>query len=155
MQHKIGNDNGWLQQYQQGGFDALMPKRRSDQGRARRMPVEFIEALLTHKRNHPPQCSMREVIAEVRKAEPLSAEVSMPASTVQAPHRWGTPRTRRVTVSGSEFGRVGSAAFKRRAGYKLLQRPGFQRFADALAGCDSLRHAARIHHTLHIHEIWL
>ena len=72
---------GWLQQYQQGGFDALMPKRRSDQGCARRMPVELIEALLTHKRDHP-QCSVREVIAEVRKAERLGAEVSMPASTV-------------------------------------------------------------------------
>ena len=54
---------GWLQQYQQGGFDALMPKRRSDQGCARRMPVELIEALLTHKRDHP-QCSVREVIAD-------------------------------------------------------------------------------------------
>ena len=72
---------GWLQQYLQGGFDALMPKRRSDQGCARRMPVELIEALLTHKRDHP-QCSVREVIAEVRKAEQLGAEVSMPASTV-------------------------------------------------------------------------
>ena len=72
---------GWLQQYQQGGFDALMPKRRSDQGRARRMPVELIEALLTHKRDHP-QCSVREVIAEVREAERLGAEVPMPASTV-------------------------------------------------------------------------
>ena len=36
---------GWLQQYLQGGFDALMPKRRSDQGRARRMPVELIRVI--------------------------------------------------------------------------------------------------------------
>ncbi len=72
---------GWLQQHQQGGFDALMPKRRSDRGRARRMPVELIEALLEHKRDHP-KSSVREVIAAVREAERLGAEVPMPASTV-------------------------------------------------------------------------
>ena len=72
---------GWLRQYQQGGFDALMPKRRSDRGRARRMPVELVEALLTHKRDNP-KSSVREVIAEVREAERLGAEAPMPASTV-------------------------------------------------------------------------
>ncbi|MCY3822113.1 MAG: hypothetical protein OXH52_22615 [Gammaproteobacteria bacterium] len=33
--------------------------------------------------------------------------------------RWGTPRTRRVTAAGSEVGRVGTVALKRRAGYAL------------------------------------
>ena len=61
--------------------------------------------------------------------------------------RWGTPRTRRVTESGSGSGRVESAGFKRRAGCKPLLRLGIRHFADARWTCDYLRHAAFCSHT--------
>ena len=69
-----------------------------------------------------------------------------PAS-VRVPHRWGTPRTRRITGPGSEIGRVGSAALNRRAGCKPLWRLGFHHIADVSALEDFLRPGARSHHT--------
>ena len=68
--------------------------------------------------------------------------VSVATSASRAPHRWGTPRTRRVTEPGSETGRVGNAALKRRAGCKPLSQPGFRRFADPPGKCDCLHQSA-------------
>ena len=48
---------------------------------------------------------------------------------------------------GSEFGRVGCAALKRRAGCKLLQPRGFQRLTDARAACDFSTPEAQFLHT--------
>jgi len=61
--------------------------------------------------------------------------------------RWGTPRTRRVTASGSEVERVGTVVLKRCAGFKPLCLRSFQRLADTWADCDSLRPSARARHT--------
>ena len=69
---------------------------------------------------------------------PQSSKPLFDVNTVeaQAPHRWGTPRTRRVTVPSPKIGGIGIAALKRRTGCKLLCLPGFRRLADAWEDCD-------------------
>jgi len=49
----------WLKGYRQGGFDALLPKARTDRGRSRALPQAVADALLTLKEAgaravHPP-----------------------------------------------------------------------------------------------------
>lgn len=44
---------GWYYQHQQKGFEALVPKTRSDKGQTRALSPEAREALLTLRREHP------------------------------------------------------------------------------------------------------
>ncbi|MGA0207842.1 MAG: DDE-type integrase/transposase/recombinase [Ilumatobacteraceae bacterium] len=44
---------GWYYQHQQKGFEALVPKTRSDKGRSRALSPEAREALLTLRQQHP------------------------------------------------------------------------------------------------------
>jgi hypothetical protein len=43
----------WLKKYRQNGFDALMPKERTDKGVARKMPIEVTDLLLMLKEKEP------------------------------------------------------------------------------------------------------
>ena len=70
----------WLTLHRQGGFDALYPKHRGDRGRARRMPPDVTELLISIKEDNP-ALSVRAVIAAARKRD-LPADVHLAPSTV-------------------------------------------------------------------------
>ena len=70
----------WLYDYRKGGFDALYPKNRGDRGRARRMPPEIAELLISIKEDNP-ALSVRAVIDAARKRD-LPADVHLAPSTV-------------------------------------------------------------------------
>jgi putative transposase len=56
---------GWLGLYRQGGFEALYPKTRSDQGRARAIPQDVADMLLARKDDQP-ALSVSQLIAEAK-----------------------------------------------------------------------------------------
>jgi putative transposase len=74
---------GWLRDYRRGGFDALLPKVRSDLGTARAIPTKVVD-LLCELKDQEPQLSLPLVIAKARKEHPsvVTAEVELPLSTV-------------------------------------------------------------------------
>jgi len=43
----------WLKKYRKGGFDALLPKDRSDRGKPRKLPVHVSDLLLETKEKNP------------------------------------------------------------------------------------------------------
>src|ERR1700694_3686593 len=51
----------WLKAYRRGGFDALLPKPRTDRGQSRALPPALGEALVTLKEEHP-QLSIPQLI---------------------------------------------------------------------------------------------
>ena len=55
----------WLSAYRQGGFNALVPKQRTDRGRPRRLPPDIAEMLISIKEDHPAY-SVRAVIDAAR-----------------------------------------------------------------------------------------
>jgi transposase InsO family protein len=55
----------WLGAYRRGGFDALRPQRRRDQGRARAIPQEIAD-LLCHIKDETPALSVGAVIERAR-----------------------------------------------------------------------------------------
>ena len=61
----------WIAQYEQGGFEALYPKPRSDRGQARRMPPAVAELLVRLKERNP-RLAVREVIR--RRASPVASQ---------------------------------------------------------------------------------
>ena len=71
----------WLKRYRKGGFEALMPKVRADRGRARGLPPEVVDALLSIKEGNP-KLSVRLVIAQARASGEVPAELPLPPSTV-------------------------------------------------------------------------
>ena len=63
----------WLTLHRQGGFDALYPKNRGDRGRARRMPPDLTELLISIKEDNP-ALSVRAVIdAACKRGLPADA----------------------------------------------------------------------------------
>ena len=70
----------WLTLHRQGGFDALYPKHRGDRGRARRMPPDITELLISIKEDNP-ALSVRAVIDAARKRG-LPADAHLAPSTV-------------------------------------------------------------------------
>jgi hypothetical protein len=72
---------GWLRDYRKGGFDALLPRTRSDAGKARRLPVEVIDALVLLKEARP-ELTVAQVIAVAREQKLVPAEQELPLSTV-------------------------------------------------------------------------
>ena len=70
----------WLRLYRERGFEGLLPKRRSDRAKPRRMPPEVVEAVLSIKADAP-ELSIREVIRQARKTGAVAAEVPLPPST--------------------------------------------------------------------------
>ena len=71
----------WIRQYRSGGFEALKPKRRSDRGKPRRIPVEVIETLLSIRQAQP-HLSVKDVILQTCATGGVCAEVKLPLSTV-------------------------------------------------------------------------
>ncbi len=70
----------WLTLHRQGGFDALYPKHRGDRGRARRMPPDVTELLISIKKDNP-ALSVRAVIGAARKRD-LPADIHLAPSIV-------------------------------------------------------------------------
>jgi transposase InsO family protein len=69
----------WLKAWRRGGFDALLPKGRADQGRSRALPQAVADALLGLKEEQP-QLSISQLIAAVAGSVPDA--VSPAPSTV-------------------------------------------------------------------------
>ena len=71
----------WLKRYRKGGFDALLPKQRSDRGRSRGLPPEVADHLLSIKEANP-KLSVRLVIEHARASGQVPAELPLPSATV-------------------------------------------------------------------------
>ncbi len=72
---------GWVKDYRRGGFDALVPKPRSDVGQSRSIAKDIQDLLLMMKDEHP-DYSIPVLILEVKKAAALGDDVDLPVSTV-------------------------------------------------------------------------
>lgn len=74
---------GWLSDYRQGGFDALLPRVRADAGSTRSIPAEVVD-LLCHAKDEHPDLSIPLLIGHVRKEHVarVPEELALPESTV-------------------------------------------------------------------------
>jgi transposase InsO family protein len=74
---------GWLSDYRRGGFDALVPKVRSDLGAARAIPARVVDVLCEIK-DATPDLSIPLVIREARQKHSaiVTSEIELPLSTV-------------------------------------------------------------------------
>lgn len=74
---------GWLRDYRRGGFDALAPRVRADQGSSRSIPPSTID-LLCHLKEDAPELSIPMLIKKARAeyASVVTDEVVLPESTV-------------------------------------------------------------------------
>jgi putative transposase len=71
----------WLKAYRRGGFEALLPKSRTDRGQTRRLPPAVVEALLATKEANP-ALSVQLVIRTVRQRPEVPPELPLPPATV-------------------------------------------------------------------------
>jgi len=71
----------WLKDYRRGGFDALLPKGRSDRGRPRVLPQAVADALLSLKEEQP-QLSIPQLIRVAQQSGAAPAALTLPVSTV-------------------------------------------------------------------------
>ena len=71
----------WLKRYREGGFDALLPRPRSDRGRSRALPQALADALLTLKEEQP-RLSIPMLIKTARERGVVSEGEPLPRSTV-------------------------------------------------------------------------
>lgn len=74
---------GWLRDYRRGGFDALMPRVRSDLGAARAIPPRVVD-LLCELKDADPDLSIPLVIKKAREEHSavVTDELELPLSTV-------------------------------------------------------------------------
>lgn len=72
---------GWLKDYRQGGFDALVPKPRSDAGASRRIPRDVQDILLEIKEKNE-EFTVGLVIKAARERADIPAEQVLAPSTV-------------------------------------------------------------------------
>jgi len=74
---------GWLRDYREGGFDALLPRVRADQGASRSIPAAVIDVLCEFKEEDP-SLSVPALIRRARekKAAIVHADIVLPESTV-------------------------------------------------------------------------
>ena len=74
---------GWISVYRRGGFDALVPKVRSDHGAARAIPARVVDVLCEIKDANP-ELSIPLVIREARQKHGaiVTSELELPLSTV-------------------------------------------------------------------------
>lgn len=74
---------GWLRDYRRGGFDALVPKVRSDLGAARAIPPHVVDVLCELK-DADPDLSIPLVIKKAREEHSavVTDELELPLSTV-------------------------------------------------------------------------
>lgn len=71
----------WRRLHQQGGFEALYPKRRSDSNQPRRLPPEAA-ALLTSIKERAPRLTVKAVIRQARDSGQLPDGLRLAPSTV-------------------------------------------------------------------------
>ena len=71
----------WLKKYRRGGFDALLPKVRSDKGKARRLPLEVADLLLEIK-EEAPELTVPLVIKKAINTGLVPDDIRLPNSTV-------------------------------------------------------------------------
>lgn len=71
----------WLKDWRRGGFDALLPKGRADQGRSRALPQTVADALLSLKEQQP-HLSIPQLISAVAAAGAVPDAVTLAPSTV-------------------------------------------------------------------------
>ncbi|HUL53255.1 MAG TPA: DDE-type integrase/transposase/recombinase, partial [Opitutaceae bacterium] len=72
---------GWLRDWRQGGFEALRPKPRADQGHARAIP-QAVADLLCLIKDDKPELTVRLVIEAARASGEVPAEVELAPATV-------------------------------------------------------------------------
>lgn len=74
---------GWLRAYRRGGFDALVPRVRADQGCARSIPPCVVD-LLCQMKEDSPELSIPSLIkvARAKHGSLVTEEVKLPESTV-------------------------------------------------------------------------
>lgn len=78
----------WLSAYRGGGFDALRPRPRSDQGRARAIPQDVAD-LLCHIKDDRPELSVQAVINQARSKGVDEAMTLAPATVHRLLSRHG------------------------------------------------------------------
>lgn len=71
----------WLGAYRRGGFDALCPQPRRDQGSVRAIPQEIAD-LLCHLKEHNPALAVGAVIQEAKAAAGVGDELHLAPATV-------------------------------------------------------------------------
>jgi transposase InsO family protein len=71
----------WLKDYRQGGFDALLPKTRRDQGQARAIPQSVVDLLCMIK-DDKPALSVRMVIEAARASGDVPSDLDLAPATV-------------------------------------------------------------------------
>ncbi len=71
----------WLAAYRRGGFDALHPKPRRDQGRARAIPQEIADLLCNLKEEHP-ALSVNLLIERAKARSGVGEELPLAPATV-------------------------------------------------------------------------
>ncbi len=71
----------WLKRYRKGGFEALMPKPRTDRGRSRTLPASVVERLVSIKEANP-KLSVKLVIQQARSDPEVPDALPLPPSTV-------------------------------------------------------------------------
>lgn len=71
----------WLKKYRRGGFDALLPKSRTDRGKPRKLPREVADLLLAAKEENS-DLTVSLVIKKVRESGRVPDDIRMPQSTV-------------------------------------------------------------------------
>jgi len=71
----------WLKRYREGGFEALLPRPRTDRGQSRVLPAPVAELLITLKEQNPKR-SVQRLIREARQTGQLPAELPLHPSTV-------------------------------------------------------------------------
>jgi putative transposase len=71
----------WLSAYRRGGFDALRPQPRRDQGHARAIPPEMAD-LLCHLKDETPTLSVGAVIEQAKVAAGVGDELHLAPATV-------------------------------------------------------------------------
>lgn len=71
----------WMREYAAGGFDALIPRARADEGQPRRIEAALAEQLIARKEFNP-ALSIRLIIEELRRDGALAPDALLPVSTV-------------------------------------------------------------------------
>jgi putative transposase len=74
---------GWLRAYRRGGFDALVPRVRADEGSTRSIPTLVVDLLCQMKEDSPEMSiPMLLKVARAEHADVVTEEVLLPESTV-------------------------------------------------------------------------
>ena len=74
---------GWLRAYRRGGFDALVPRVRADQGASRSIPTHVVDLLCQLKEDAPAlSIPLLLKVARQEHSDVVTDEVKLPESTV-------------------------------------------------------------------------